>query len=164
MSHIQGYFDDNDFETRSKLKPVNVPEFPNAEHKEILPPSVKRFSNTNVSLFPFGHSDKQSLPITIFQEYFKTLHPSEVNSTDAFFKDLGIDTSLANFNYTATAPPHSAKLSYESHNLETKSMFNLHGNTTGDSEYRSNYMGKSSKPRLRRRSGLNAEFRACCLV
>ena len=53
MSHIQCYFDDNDFETRSKLKPVNVPEFPNAEHKDILPPSVKRFSNTNVRLLPF---------------------------------------------------------------------------------------------------------------
>lgn len=53
MSHIHGYFDDNDFETRSKLKPLNVPEFPNAEHKDILPPSVKRFSNTNVSLLLF---------------------------------------------------------------------------------------------------------------
>ncbi len=48
MSHIPGHFDDNDFETRSKLKPLMVPEFPNVQHKDIIPPSVKRFANTHV--------------------------------------------------------------------------------------------------------------------
>ena len=76
------------------------------------------------------------------------MHPNEVNTTETYFKELGIDTSLTNFNYT----PQSAKpisrnnnyLSYENNNNETKSMFNLHNNTTGDSEYRDEYMGKSS--------------------
>ncbi len=78
------------------------------------------------------------------KDYYKSLQPNEINTADSFFREIGIDTSLSNFNYSA-AKPQSAKLSYEFNEFETKSMMDLHNNTTGDSEYRSNYQGKSSK-------------------
>lgn len=128
MSQIPGCFDDNDFEGRSRAK-LKIPEFPNAEHSQILPPSTKHFSNTN--------------------EYFQSLHPSETANTENYFKQAGIDTSLNNFDYnTNSAKPSSRHFSYETNNNETKSMFNLHNNSTGDSEYRAEYMGKSSKDEI----------------
>lgn len=132
MSHIPGHFDDNDYENRSRSK-INVPEFKNMPHKDITSPSLIRYSNTN--------------------EYLKTIDPKEADHVDECFKKAGIDVSMSNLNYlpsSASASRHEKSfVNFEQstnmwNNKESKSLYNLHDNTTGDSEYRANYMGKSS--------------------
>lgn len=136
MSHIPGHFDDNDFENRSRSK-LNVPEFKNLPHREITSPSVARFSNTH--------------------EYLKTCDPKDSDHIEECFKKAGIDVSSAtNFNYVPSAGSARKTSSREKtfsnfeqsgnvwNSKDTRSLYNLHDNTTGDSEYRANYMGKSS--------------------
>ena len=142
MSHIPGHFDDNDFENRFTTKSAvtkNVPSFYNLPHKDITAPAVFRYSNT--------------------QEYLKTVDPKDNNHVEESFKKAGIDiSSTSNFNYLPSPSsakrdkdqfPENSLMSFDQfvnlNNKQTKSLYNLHDNTTGDSEYRANYQGKTSK-------------------
>lgn len=91
-------------------------------------------------------------------EYLKTIDPKETDHVEECFKKAGIDVSMSNFNYvpsSASARINSSRHEKSLANFEqsgniwnskdSKSLYNLHDNTTGDSEYRANYMGKSSK-------------------
>jgi len=130
MAHIPGCFDDNDFAGKSRPK-IKVPEY-HSNHKQIIPSTVSNYTNAN--------------------QYIQSLHPDESSAVEDSLKKAGIDTTKLRRNNSSARPMSQRNnLSYENSNFETKSMFNLHNNTTGDSEYRSEFMGKSSADELEHR-------------
>lgn len=124
MSNIPGHFDDSDFEGKMKTR-TYVPEFQNPDHKDITGPSMSHYQNA--------------------QDYLQSLHPNETESVENSLKQAGIDT--ANLSYIPSARPNVRDrnhFSADDCHLESKSVYNLHNNSTGDSEYRAEYQGKSS--------------------
>lgn len=125
MSHIPGHFDDSDFENKSRTK-IRIPEYNNIEHKDIILPSMKRYANT--------------------QEYLQSLtDPNEASNVEESLRNAGIDPSTV--TYTPSAREEKKErtyLSYDNKNFDSRSLVSLHNNTTGDSEYRDHYQGKSS--------------------
>ncbi len=69
--------------------------------------------------------------------------PNEKESAENYLNQAGINTKSVDRNYNSSSRPGTSLISRTS-----RSMFNLNENnslTTGNSEYRSEYQGKSSK-------------------